>query len=204
MNCISSQVAISLVQTNIEVSTVLYQTNGWIYVEVLWMHQSAIKWELRWWLILCSPNVGGLGSIPGQGTRSHTTQLRVCMLELKKKKKNKKTDTTCLCSGDHALLKKYYCEFQWIPSTFQKKKILLFYISGTRNGRDEKPKTCVLREAWFHWPLGSMVAINSTSWWCCQLLSHCVKIVVYVTVPPLFVCFIVIVVLYSSLKMLSS
>ena len=93
MNCISSQVAIGLVQTNIEVSTVLYQTNGWIYVEVLWMHQSAIKWELRWWLILCSPNVGGLGSIPGQGTRSHTTQLRVCMLELKKKKK--KTDTTC-------------------------------------------------------------------------------------------------------------
>ena len=25
------------------------------------------------WLRLCTPNAGGLGSIPGQGTRSHTT-----------------------------------------------------------------------------------------------------------------------------------
>ena len=24
------------------------------------------------WLRLCAPNAGGLGSIPGQGTRSHT------------------------------------------------------------------------------------------------------------------------------------
>ena len=29
------------------------------------------------WLRLCATNAGGLGSIPGQGTRSHTLQLRV-------------------------------------------------------------------------------------------------------------------------------
>ncbi|TEA37634.1 hypothetical protein DBR06_SOUSAS5310072, partial [Sousa chinensis] len=28
------------------------------------------------WLRLCSPNAGGLGSIPGQGTRSHMPQLK--------------------------------------------------------------------------------------------------------------------------------
>ena len=27
------------------------------------------------WLRLCTPNAGGLGSIPGQGTRSHMLQL---------------------------------------------------------------------------------------------------------------------------------
>ena len=31
-----------------------------------------------------TPKAGGLGSILGQGTRSHITQLRVCMLHLKK------------------------------------------------------------------------------------------------------------------------
>ena len=35
------------------------------------------------WLRLCAPKTGGLGSIPGQGTRSHTPQLGVCMLHLK-------------------------------------------------------------------------------------------------------------------------
>ena len=28
------------------------------------------------WLRLCTPDTGGLGSIPGQGTRSHMPQLR--------------------------------------------------------------------------------------------------------------------------------
>ena len=28
------------------------------------------------WLILCAPNAGGPGSIPGQGARCHTPQLR--------------------------------------------------------------------------------------------------------------------------------
>ena len=32
---------------------------------------------------LCLPNKGGLDSIPGQGTRSHMLQLRVCMLQKK-------------------------------------------------------------------------------------------------------------------------
>ncbi|TEA34858.1 hypothetical protein DBR06_SOUSAS4310039, partial [Sousa chinensis] len=35
------------------------------------------------WLRLCTPNAGGPGSIPGQRTRSHMPQLRVCMLQLK-------------------------------------------------------------------------------------------------------------------------
>ena len=30
------------------------------------------------WLRLHAPSAGGLGSIPGQGTRSHKLQLRVC------------------------------------------------------------------------------------------------------------------------------
>ena len=35
------------------------------------------------WLRLCASHAGGLGSIPGQGTRSHMLQLRVHMLQLK-------------------------------------------------------------------------------------------------------------------------
>ena len=35
------------------------------------------------WLRLRAPNAGGLGSIPGQGTRSHTLQLKVRMPQLK-------------------------------------------------------------------------------------------------------------------------
>ena len=34
------------------------------------------------WLSLHTPNAGGRGSIPGQGTRSHIPQLRVCMPQL--------------------------------------------------------------------------------------------------------------------------
>ena len=30
------------------------------------------------WLRLHAPNAGGLGSIPGQGTRSHMPQQRIC------------------------------------------------------------------------------------------------------------------------------
>ena len=35
------------------------------------------------WLRLHAPNAGGLGSIPGQGTRSYMPQLRVRMPQLK-------------------------------------------------------------------------------------------------------------------------
>ena len=35
------------------------------------------------WLRLHAPNAGGLGSVPGQGTRSHVPELRVQMLQLK-------------------------------------------------------------------------------------------------------------------------
>jgi len=36
------------------------------------------------WLRLHTPSVGGLGSIPGQGTRSHMPQLKVWMPQLKR------------------------------------------------------------------------------------------------------------------------
>ncbi|TEA37934.1 hypothetical protein DBR06_SOUSAS1410191, partial [Sousa chinensis] len=35
------------------------------------------------WLRLRAPSAGGLGFIPGHGTRSHMPQLRVRMLQLK-------------------------------------------------------------------------------------------------------------------------
>ena len=35
------------------------------------------------WLTIFTPNAGGPGSIPGQGTRYHVLQLRVHMLKLK-------------------------------------------------------------------------------------------------------------------------
>ena len=35
------------------------------------------------WLRLYTPNAGGLGKIPSQGTRSHMLQLRVRMPQLK-------------------------------------------------------------------------------------------------------------------------
>ena len=35
------------------------------------------------WPRLCIPNAGGLGWIPGQGTRSHMLQLRDCMVQQK-------------------------------------------------------------------------------------------------------------------------
>ena len=39
------------------------------------------------WLTLCVSNARALGSIPGQETKFHEPQLRVLMLQLKKKKK---------------------------------------------------------------------------------------------------------------------
>ena len=38
------------------------------------------------WLRLCAPDAGGLGSIPGWGTRSHMPQLRLYVAKKKKKK----------------------------------------------------------------------------------------------------------------------
>ena len=48
------------------------------------------------WLGLCTPNAGGLGSIPGQGTRPHMSQLRPgtskpLFFLIKKQNKNKAT-----------------------------------------------------------------------------------------------------------------
>ena len=37
------------------------------------------------WLRFCAPNAGGLGSVPGQGTRSHMQQLKLGTVKKKKK-----------------------------------------------------------------------------------------------------------------------
>ena len=42
-----------------------------------------IKEGTSQWLRLCAPKAGGLGSIPGWGTRSRLTQLRVWLKQLK-------------------------------------------------------------------------------------------------------------------------
>ena len=47
------------------------------------------------WLRLCAPNIGGCGSIPGQGTRYHRLQLRVCMLQLM---------SPCVCVFSHLVV----------------------------------------------------------------------------------------------------
>ncbi|TEA33049.1 hypothetical protein DBR06_SOUSAS46710003, partial [Sousa chinensis] len=39
------------------------------------------------WLRRRAPDAGGPGSTPGQGTRSHMPQLRVCMPQLKQLKR---------------------------------------------------------------------------------------------------------------------
>jgi len=41
------------------------------------------------WLRLCVPNAGVLGSIPGQGTRSHMLKLKIPPKKTNKQKKNK-------------------------------------------------------------------------------------------------------------------
>ena len=49
------------------------------------------------WLRHCTPNAGGPGSIPGQGTRFHVLQLRVHMPELKIPHTANKSGV-CVCS----------------------------------------------------------------------------------------------------------
>ena len=48
-------------------------------------HREGKMQGLSWvqWLGLYASNVGALGLIPGQGTRSHTPQPRICMPQLK-------------------------------------------------------------------------------------------------------------------------
>ena len=36
-----------------------------------------------WWLGLCAPNAGGLGSIPGEGIRPHMPQLKILHATMK-------------------------------------------------------------------------------------------------------------------------
>ena len=45
-------------------------------------HQAGTSLMVQW-LRLQAPSTGGPGLIPGRGTRSHVSQLRVCMLQLR-------------------------------------------------------------------------------------------------------------------------
>ena len=61
-----------------------------------YMHLSPLHQNSFWgtflvaqWIRLCVLNAGGLGLIPGQGTRSHKPQLRVCMLKKDQMQPNK-------------------------------------------------------------------------------------------------------------------
>ena len=49
-----------------------------------WLSRSSLGTSLVvQWVRLRAPNAGGLGVIPGQGTRSHVLQLGVCILQVK-------------------------------------------------------------------------------------------------------------------------
>ena len=52
------------------------------------------------WLRLQAPNEGGLGSIPGQGNRSHRPQPRVHMLQLKILRATRKIEDPVCCNKD--------------------------------------------------------------------------------------------------------
>ena len=59
------------------------------------------------WLGRRTPNTGGPGSVPGQGTRSHMSQLRVCTPQLRVHMQQLKTqDPTCL-NQDLVQINKY-------------------------------------------------------------------------------------------------
>ena len=58
---------------------------GAFSVEFLFSFKKLYLWDFPGGPVarIHAPNAGGLGSIPGQGTRSHMSQLRVRMLQLK-------------------------------------------------------------------------------------------------------------------------
>ena len=58
-----------------------------IFIKILNTHKSETSLVVQW-LWLSAPNAGDPGSIPGQETRSHMPQLRVCMLQLRPDKAN--------------------------------------------------------------------------------------------------------------------
>ena len=55
-----------------------FQRVGWMVARVLQKFLPGTSLVIQW-LRLCALNAGGLGSIPGQTTRSHMLKLRVCM-----------------------------------------------------------------------------------------------------------------------------
>ena len=78
-----------------------------VFSEILWLGASLVVQ----WLTFLTPNAGSLGSIPGQGTRSHMLQLRVLMLQLKfhmrqQKLKISRVPTKTWCSQINAKKKK--------------------------------------------------------------------------------------------------
>ena len=62
------------------------------------------------WLRLPAPNAGSLGLIPGQGTRSHMPQLKVCLLQRRSKIPHVTTKTWCSQISKEANVKKKKCD----------------------------------------------------------------------------------------------
>ena len=59
-------------------------------------------------LRFCAPNAGGLGSIPGHRTRSHVSQLRVCMLKLRILNAQQRSKILCAATKtQHSQIDKY-------------------------------------------------------------------------------------------------
>ena len=91
------------------------------------------------WLSVHAPNAGGLGSVPGQGTRSHTLQQGVLMLHLKMK------GLVC-CNQDPAQPKKiflmdHHCS-SWNTSLYMHMEVPLHSFSfPSFNGCIEKKVT---------------------------------------------------------------
>ena len=78
-----------------------------VFSEILWLGASLVVQ----WLTFLTPNAGSLGSIPGQGTRSHVLQLRALMLQLKshtrqQKLKISRVPTKTWCSQINAKKKR--------------------------------------------------------------------------------------------------
>ena len=66
-------------------------------VFILVAHSQTIRATVRW-LIFHAPNAGDPGLIPGQGTKSSMSQLRVDMLQLKIPHTATKTEDPACCS----------------------------------------------------------------------------------------------------------
>ena len=80
------------------------------------LHYSGISLIVKW-LRLCTPNAGGQGPTPGQGTRSHRLQWRAHALQLK---------------IPHATTKTWFCQInEYLKNKFSVSKPTIFTVPTT-------------------------------------------------------------------------